>query len=224
MSPSANSPGSAVAVLLGGGIESTLLVRDALSDGHVVIPVHVDCGLIWDDCEGLFIDRFLSASAAPGLQPLRKVHLPLGDLLADHWAVTGIDVPRAGAASAELEIPLRNLTLLSFALHRLDDLEQPVLALGTTADNCYRDGSREYFDRCEQVLSLGAGRAVRVITPLIGLSKTDVIRRSDSRTLAMSFSCIDPQYHRHCGRCIKCGRRRESFRDAGVEDPTMYAG
>lgn len=217
-------PETPVAVLLGGGIESTLLVRRFLDSGAEVVPVHVHCGLIWDDCELNFIERFLDDNRGERLQPLREIRLPLRDFLGRHWAVTGDNVPQSGANASDLEIPLRNLTLLSFALHRLMDLPSVVLALGTTADNCYRDGSREYFDRCQEVLSIEAGRPVRIITPLIGFNKTEVIRNSEPRTLALSFSCVDPQRGRHCGRCIKCGRRRAAFRVAGVADPTLYAG
>lgn len=216
-------PREPVAVLLGGGVESTLLVRRFLADGRPVIPVHVHCGLIWDDCETRYVQRFCAAQGTPALAPIVEIRLPLGDFLRGHWAVTGVNVPRAGDSSADLEIPLRNLTLLSFALHALKPRDDFALALGTTADNCYRDGSRAYFDKCAELLSLEAGRTIEVLTPLIGLNKTQVIRESDAATLAFSFSCIDPMGDLHCGRCIKCGRRQAAFRAAGVNDPTRYA-
>src|SRR6516164_5370299 len=103
-----------VAVLLGGGVESTTLVRRFLAEGRAVVPVHVHCGLIWDDCESRYARRFCEASAGAGLAPLVEIRLPLHDFLAAHWAATGNHVPRAGAPSSDLEIPLRNLTLLSF--------------------------------------------------------------------------------------------------------------
>jgi 7-cyano-7-deazaguanine synthase len=212
-----------VAVLLGGGVESTALVRRFLAAGRRVLPVHLHCGLIWDDCESAWVHRFCGTMAGPALAPLVEIRLPLADFLQGHWAVTGRSVPRAGASSADLEIPLRNLTLMSFALHRLRPRSGFALALGTTADNCYRDGNRTYFDKCEELLSLEAGRPIQVLTPLIGLRKTEVIRESDPATLALSFSCVDPQGEVHCGRCIKCGRRRSAFRAAGVVDPTVYA-
>jgi 7-cyano-7-deazaguanine synthase len=212
-----------VAVLLGGGVESTALVRRFLDEGRRVVSVHVHCGLIWDDCESRYVRRFCAAVAAPALAPLVEIRLPLGGFLPGHWAVTGRNVPRAGASSADLEIPLRNLTLLSFALHAVQRDEPAALALGTTADNCYRDGSRAYFDKCEELLGLEAGRPVKVLTPLIGLGKTQVIRGADPAILALSFSCVDPQGDVHCGQCIKCGRRQAAFRAAGVPDPTVYA-
>jgi 7-cyano-7-deazaguanine synthase len=221
-----------VAVLLGGGVESTALVKRFLADDRPVLPVHLDCGLIWDDCETRYVRRFCDANACRNLAALVEIRLPLQGFLQDHWAVTGVNVPRAGASPADLEIPLRNLTLLSFALHRfrerhngqvVDDTGAITLALGTTADNCYRDGSRAYFDKCEEVLSLDAGSPVRVLTPLIGLNKTQVIQSSDAQTLALSFSCVSPIGELHCGQCIKCGRRRAAFRATDVRDPTVYA-
>ena len=245
----ADTPSEPVAVLLGGGVESTALVKRFLSEGRTVVPVHVHCGLIWDDCETRYVQRFLESNAGTGLAPLVEIRLPLDDFLRGHWTVTGVNVPKAGASSADLEIPLRNLTLLSFALHRLrqlrndDDaavLPRPrgdnahpatspaaagvyTLALGTTADNCFRDGSRAYFDKCEEVLSLDAGCPVRVLTPFMGLNKAQVIRNSDATTLEQSFSCVSPTGELHCGQCIKCGRRRAAFHAAGVRDPTVYA-
>jgi 7-cyano-7-deazaguanine synthase len=242
-------PPGPVAVLLGGGVESTALVKRFLSEGRAVVPIHVHCGLVWDDCETRYVRRFLESNAGSELASLVEIRLPLEDFLRGHWTVTGVNVPRAGASSADLEIPLRNLTLLSFALHRLRQLRNgddaailpragadnthpatPVaaagaymLALGTTADNCYRDGSRAYFDKCEEVLSLDAGCPVRVLTPFIGLDKTQVIRSSDAATLEQSFSCVSPAGELHCGQCIKCGRRQSAFRAAGVRDPTIYA-
>ena len=219
-----NSPDDApVVVLLGGGIESTRLVRDFLNAGRSVVPLHVSCGLIWDACETEHVRRFLAAQESPRLRPLIEVEISLAGFLGNHWAVTGKHVPRADSTSAELEIPLRNLLLLGLAVHRLRHLPQYDLALGTTADNSYCDGNREYFDRCEAVLSLEAGHPLRILTPLIGLHKTDVIRGSDEATLAMSFPCVEPRDGRHCGVCIKCGRRKAAFREAGVADPTLYA-
>jgi 7-cyano-7-deazaguanine synthase len=223
MASPTRSPQSTISVLFGGGIESTALVRQFLDAGKSVIPVRIHCGLIWDDCESDFARRFLAENSCDRLAPLREVRLPLNDFLGDHWAVTGRNIPQSGSAASELEIPLRNLTLLSFAFHQVRDLPGASLALGTTADNCYRDGSREYFDRCEEVLGLEAGYAVPILTPLIHLNKTQVIQQSDAATLALSFSCVNPGAGRHCGECIKCGRRKASFRAAGVSDPTDYA-
>lgn len=212
-----------VAVLLGGGVESTSLVARFLDAGRHVIPIHITCGLLWDAAESRWVRRFCESLRSPRLAELIEIPLPLSGFLRDHWAVTGIDIPCAGAASARLEIPLRNLTLLGFAVHWLKQVPRYELALGTTADNHYPDGSREYFDRVEAVLSLEAGFPIRILTPFIHLTKSDVIRQTPRNILAASFSCVDPQGDSLCGRCIKCGSRRAAFTAAGIEDPTDYA-
>lgn len=212
-----------VVVMLGGGVESTKLVRDYLAVERTVVPLHISCGLIWDACESEFIHRFLASQQSSKLRPLVDFSVSLAGFLGNHWAVTGKNVPLASSPSAELEIPLRNLLLLGLAIHRLRHLTHYEIALGTTADNSYPDGSRDYFDQCEKILSIEAGHDVRILTPLIGLHKPQIIRESDAQTLAASFSCVQPRDGNHCGRCIKCGRRQEAFRAAGVADPTSYA-
>lgn len=219
----ASSDSPPVAVLIGGGVESTALVAKFLAAGRRVVPVHVSCGLIWDEAESRWVRRFCEAQACDRLAPLIEIPLPLTGFFRSHWAVTGQDVPLAGAASSRLEIPLRNLSLLGFSVHWLKSVPRYQLALGTTADNHYPDGSRDYFDKAEAVLSLEAGFPVQILTPFIKQTKTDVIRATSREVLAASFSCVNPQSDQPCGRCIKCGSRRAAFLAAGVDDPTDYA-
>ena len=62
-----------VAVLLGGGVESTALVRQFLAEGRHVSPVHIHCGLIWDDCESRYVRRFCDSIATALLAPLIEI-------------------------------------------------------------------------------------------------------------------------------------------------------
>jgi 7-cyano-7-deazaguanine synthase len=210
-------------VMLGGGIESTLLVKQLLAAGEAVIPVHVRCGLRWEDCEARYIRRFCQTNACHLLAPLVEMEQSCPELLGGHWGLTGADIPRAGEAASRLEIPERNWTLLGTVAPRFARLPELHLVMGTTADNSYSDGTRVFFDDCECTLSAQLGKPVRIRTPLIEADKSTVIWMADRETLALSFSCIDPQRDLHCGRCIKCGRRQAAFRKAGVEDPTLYA-
>lgn len=215
-------PKSPVVVLLGGGVESTALVMQLLGAGRTVVPVHVHCGLVWDDCESEFVRRFCRANSSSLLHPLIEFRVPLADWLGDHWAITGRDIPRDGDDGGELEIPLRNLTLIGLTLPKVAHLQPRQFALGTTADNSFCDGTREYFDRAQELLSLEAGCPVEILTPYLGMTKEDVLLATDAEILALSFSCIDPRNGRHCGLCLKCGRRRRAFVAAGINDPTDY--
>lgn len=211
-----------VVILLGGGVESTALASRFLGESRRVIPVHVHCGFIWDECESLFVRRFCQARRDAGMDPLIEFRVPLAGWLEDHWAVTGERIPQAGDNGAGLEIPLRNLMLLSLTIPQVARTAATQLAVGTTAENNFRDSTREYFDRTGELISLEMGRPLEILTPYLELTKADVIRITDAETLAFSFSCVNPQQNRHCGLCIKCGSRRQAFADAEIEDPTDY--
>jgi 7-cyano-7-deazaguanine synthase len=209
-------------VLFGGGVESTTLVKQFLSEGETVWPIYACWGLRWEECELSFSRRFCEANACARLLPLAVIRHARQDVMDDHWAITGVGIPRAGDPSSSLEIPMRNLTLLIGAAARASYLPELRLVMGTTADNHFRDGTREFFDSCERLLSIELGKQVSILTPLLGMDKTQVIRHADPEGLALSFSCLHPRNGLHCGTCYKCGRRQHAFRKAGVADPTVY--
>jgi 7-cyano-7-deazaguanine synthase len=210
-------------VLFGGGIESTTLTRRFLAEGKLVLPVYEHWGLHWEDCELAYARRFCEANACARLLPLEGICSPHRDVLSGHWAVTGKNIPRTGDPFLALEIPLRNLTLLTTAAARVSHLPEFHFVMGTTADNHFRDGTRDFFDSCQRLLANEFRRPVRILTPLIEIDKAEVIRQADRGSLSLSFSCLDPRENLHCGICYKCGRRKAAFQQAGVEDPTVYA-
>jgi 7-cyano-7-deazaguanine synthase len=216
-------PGTRVVVLAGGGIETAALIPRLLAAGAGVIPLHVRCGLRWEVHESAALRRCCARLRQPGLEPIVEIEYSLRDVLAAHWGMSGDGIPRKDDDPGRLEIPLRNITLLTAAAIRFRGLTDLVLATGTTADNHFGDGSRAFFDACELLLGMATRRRVRVLTPFIHLTKTQIIQQSDVEALAASWSCVDPRGNQHCGRCIKCGRRQAAFAAAGVADPTTYA-
>jgi len=68
---------------------------------------------------------------------------------------------------------------------------------------------------------VGAGR-FRIHTPLIHLTKADIIRRGLALGVdyGLTHSCYDPDARgRPCGRCDSCQLRAKGFAEAGVPDP-----
>ena len=67
--------------------------------------------------------------------------------------------------------------------------------------------------------------AFKIHTPLIELTKTQIIRRGAQLGVdySLTHSCYDPTSDgRACGRCDSCVLRRQGFEGAGVADPTIY--
>ena len=66
---------------------------------------------------------------------------------------------------------------------------------------------------------------IKIKTPLINLSKAEIIKRGDLLGLdySLTLSCYDPDLEgRACGACDSCLQRKKGFQEAGVTDPTLY--
>ena len=69
------------------------------------------------------------------------------------------------------------------------------------------------------------GQRLHIHAPLIQLSKAEIIRlgRRLGVDFGITWSCYDPSPDgKACGRCDACVLRRKGFREAGMEDPTIY--
>ena len=100
------------------------------------------------------------------------------------------------------------------------------IVLGPLAANPFPDATPSFFEAMATALGHGMGLEGRlsIETPLVGLTKPEVVRRGAAYRLDLTFSCLDPDSeHRHCGACNKCAERQRGFRDAGIDDPTEYA-
>jgi len=68
------------------------------------------------------------------------------------------------------------------------------------------------------------GARFRVHTPLIALTKANIIRRGLELGLdyGLTNSCYDPSAEGvPCGRCDSCALRARGFAEAGVADPVL---
>jgi 7-cyano-7-deazaguanine synthase len=95
----------------------------------------------------------------------------------------------------------------------------------------YPDCRPEFIVAFEQLANLATKAGVenkgrfRIHTPLIQLSKADIIRLGVSLGVdyGLTHSCYDPAADgAACGRCDSCVLRRAGFEAAGIADPTRY--
>lgn len=210
-------------LLLSGGLDSSILLGHLLRQGHGVQPFFVRSHLRWETEELHAIRQFLEALPAPQVQRLVVLEMPLGDLYQDHWSVTGQNVPDATSEDRAVYLPGRNALLclkpaLWCQMHGLESL-----MLGVLASNPFADATPEFFADLEATLGHGPGPHVKLLRPLAGLSKLEVMRLGEGLPLEFTFSCIAPVAGQHCGRCNKCAERRHAFQLVGRRDPTRYA-
>jgi 7-cyano-7-deazaguanine synthase len=211
-----------LAVLVSGGLDSAILVGEALRAGSIVQPLYVRNGLSWETVELQHLRLFLEAVHAPSLRPLAVLEMPVADLYGDHWSVTGLGVPGADTDDAAVFLPGRNVLLLSKAMLWCHLHGVPAVALAPLESNPFPDATQAFFTAFERDVNQAVEGSVRVLRPYLGLTKTEVMGRGRGLPLALTFSCIRPAGGRHCGACNKCAERRRAFADAGLTDPTAY--
>jgi 7-cyano-7-deazaguanine synthase len=218
-------PRPPLAVLCSGGVDSAVLLAEALPHFPAVHPLYVRTGLAWEEAELAHLRRFLDALRGPSLRPLEILDEPVRDLYGDHWSITGANVPDEHSADAAVFLPGRNVLLLAKSLLWCHLRDVPLLALAPLAANPFPDATPEFFAAFAGAVNLAVAGHVNVIRPYAALTKTAVIRRARGTPLGHTFSCIRPTPGgKHCGRCNKCAERRRAFAAADVADPTTYAG
>ena len=214
---------SRVAVLASGGLDSAILVADFLRQDCDVQPIYVRFGLAWEEVEEAHLRRFLDTLPDSGAQPLVALEFPIADVYGSHWSVSGTEVPDARTSDDAVYLPGRNLLLLAKSSVWCALNGVPTIALGTLKGNPFADSSREFLGLVESVVHTAMNWPFEVVTPFAGLTKSDVLERGHGLHLEHTFSCIDPQAGRHCGRCNKCEERRRAFEALQLDDVTQYA-
>ena len=216
-----NMPHSTLAVLISGGLDSAILLGDALRRHDAIVPIYVRCGLSWETVEKAYLDRYLEAVRSPKLQPLVVLDQPIADVYGQHWSITG-DAPLIGTPEEAVFLPGRNVLLLAKSLLWCHLHQVPAIALGSLQTNPFPDATPEFFHGFQELVNQAVQGKVEVRLPFGGMKKVAVMALGKGLPLEHTFSCASPAAGLHCGRCSKCGERRDAFRDAGMADPTRY--
>jgi 7-cyano-7-deazaguanine synthase len=212
-----------VAVLFSGGLDSSILLAHLLAKGRQVVPLYVDCELVWQPEELRWARRYLRAVDAPGLAELVILRMPLADLYDDHWSITGCGVPGAHEPDEHVYLPGRN-PLLMIKAHvwcRLHGVSQ--LALGSLKSNPFADATDDFFAAFETAMDRAVSGNVKIVRPLADLDKRQVMELGRQMPLEWTFSCLAPVGGFHCGTCNKCAERQAAFQLGGLPDPTRYS-
>jgi 7-cyano-7-deazaguanine synthase len=130
-------------------------------------------------------------------------------------------------------VPARNTVFLSLSLAWAEVIGADHIFLGVNALDYsgYPDCRTEFIEAFETMANLATkasvegGRKIKIHTPLIKLTKAEIIKKGLSLGLnyAMTSSCYDPSLNGSpCGKCDSCQLRLKGFADAGETDPLNY--
>ena len=215
-------PSGSACVLTSSGVESSVLVADALERYSHVVPIYVRNHLKWEEVELSYLKRYLRSLRSTKLTPLKILELSMQDVYEAHWSITGLKVPDAKSKDQAVYLPGRNLLLVIKAAVFCAMHDIPTLEIGVLKGNPFSDGPKPFFDKFSEVLSLSLNKPVAVLAPFSKLKKDQVISKGKGLQRELSFSCMTPKGLEHCGECNKCAERKKAFFSAGVIDRTKY--
>jgi 7-cyano-7-deazaguanine synthase len=221
-------------VLLSGGIDSTTTLAIAIAEGYETYTLSFEYG----QRHQIETEAARRVADLLGAKEHRVAKIDLrvfgGSALTDE-----IDVPKHRPETEIADgipityIPARNTVFLAYALAWAEVIPAADIFLGVNAIDYsgYPDCRPEFIEAFETLANLGTkagveGRRLQIHTPLIKLSKAEIIRKAVELgvDLSLTYSCYDPSPEGFaCGQCDSCLLRLKGFREAGLKDPVRYA-
>jgi 7-cyano-7-deazaguanine synthase len=221
-------------ILLSGGIDSTTTLAIAIAEGYDPYALSFDYG------QRHHIETEAAQRVADSLgtkqHRVAKIDLRVfgGSALTDDLAVpkqrSQTEISRGIPITY---VPARNTIFLAYALAWAEVIAASDIFIGVNAIDYsgYPDCRPEFIEAFESMANLATkagveGRRFQVHTPLIKLSKAEIIRKAIELgvDLSITHSCYDPSRQGFaCGECDSCLLRLKAFHEAGIKDPVRYA-
>lgn len=221
-------------ILLSGGLDSATCLAIAVSAGYDCYCLSIDYGQRHNAelSAAKEVAKNLSANTLKVVQiDLRAIG---GSALTDDTIVVPVKVE----ANVENKIPTtyvpaRNTIMLSVAMGWAEVLGAEAIYAGVNAVDYsgYPDCRPEFITAFQQLANLATkaaveGKHISIKTPLIRLTKAEIIRHGCKLGVdySLTVSCYQADDHgRACGVCDSCRIRTQGFSDAGLPDPTVYS-
>jgi 7-cyano-7-deazaguanine synthase len=221
-------------VLLSGGIDSTTTLAIAIAEGYQTYALSFAYGQRHQiETEAA---RCVANSLGAKDHRIAKIDLRVfgGSALTDD---VGVPKQRSETEIAHgipvTYVPARNTIFLAYALAWAEVIPADDIFIGVNAIDYsgYPDCRPEFIEAFENLADVGTkagveGRRLQIHTPLIKLSKADIIRKGVELGVdfSLTHSCYDPTLEGlACGECDSCLLRLKGFREAGIPDPIRYA-
>ncbi len=221
-------------VLSSGGLDSTTVMAVARDEGFRIFSL----SFLYGQRHLLELEAARKVSRMMGAVRHLEVNVDLARI-GGSALTAGIEVPKDRSPedmAGEIPVtyvPARNTVFLALGLAWAEVLTAERIYIGVNALDYsgYPDCRPEFIEAFERLAQLATKAGVEgklsitVATPLIRLSKAQIIRKGLELGVdySLTHSCYDPTPEGlHCGRCDSCLLRKKGFRDAGVTDPTRY--
>lgn len=224
-----NRHGKSAVILLSGGLDSITVLALAKQQGYECYALSFEYGQRHN------AELNAAKSIAQHFGVIEHKIMPLGLASIGGSALTDqtIQVPVVPQAGIPVTyVPARNTIFLAYALGWAEVLGIHDVFIGVNAVDYsgYPDCRPEFIKAFQTMANLATkvgveGQQITIHTPLIDLSKTEIIRQGLALGIdyALTVSCYAAdQEGKACGVCDSCRLRKAGFDGLGVADPTRY--
>ncbi len=218
-------------VLVSGGLDSTTVLAIAKSQGFECYTMSFDYG----QRHRSELHAANDTAELLGAKSHKVIKLDLSAIGGSALTDDNIAVPEEETAEGEIPVtyvPARNTVFLSIAMGWAEVLGSSDIFIGVNAVDYsgYPDCRPDFIAAFQCMANLATkagveGKGLRIQTPLINLTKAEIIQKGSKLGVDYSktVSCYQAdEQGRACGRCDSCRLRKQGFADSGVNDPTMY--
>jgi len=221
----------AAVVLLSGGLDSYTAAAVARRDGFTLSAISFNYG----QRHVQELDASRAVAKSLGVTRHLELDFDLTKIGGSSLTSTLMEVPKDQPIDPKVipstYVPARNTIFLSVAMGWAEVLGAADIFIGVNALDYsgYPDCRPEFISAFEHLARLATragveGRRLTIHTPLIDLSKADIIRLGLSLGLdyGLTHSCYDPlPGGRPCGHCDSCRLRAAGFAEVGATDPLI---
>ncbi len=216
-------------ILVSGGLDSSTVLGLAKEQGYACYALSFDYG----QRHRYELEAARKLASCLGAVEHKLISLNLDSIGGSALTDAAIPVPQSASEGIPATyVPARNTVFLSLALAWAEVLGAGHIFIGVNAVDYsgYPDCRPEYIEAYEHMANLATkasveGRKVHIETPLIDLSKAEIIRLGTRLGVdyRMTVSCYAAdEAGQACGCCDACRLRAAGFAAAGLPDPTLY--
>ena len=226
-----NSNPKPAVVLLSGGLDSATCLAICKEQGFIPYAVSFRYG----QRHAIELKQASAIAVQAGVAKHVIINIDLGTIGGSALTDTSMLVPKHELASEIgtgiplTYVPARNTVFLSYALGWAEVLGAVDIFIGVNALDYsgYPDCRPEFIEAFQTMANLATksgveGRPLKIHTPLINMTKAEIIKLGVSLGVdySQTFSCYDPNDRGvACGYCDSCLLRKRGFDQNNMQDP-----
>jgi 7-cyano-7-deazaguanine synthase len=214
-------------LIYSGGLDSTVLLYKLFEiDKREVTCINFNYGSKHNIRERIAAKEFCERLNVP----ICFIDLPfIRDRFKSSLLIDSFDpIPKGGYKEESMKstvVPFRNGIMLSIAAGFAESIGYDVVALANHAGDhhIYPDCRPEFISAMSFAIQTGTYKKIDILSPFCSYTKGEIVSIGESLCVPFesTWTCYEGK-DIHCGTCGACNERKEAFKEANIQDPTVY--